>query len=417
VIWIWSGVAQRIGQRIGLHRDGAKLGLPPFEVEIRRRLWWQILMTEGFSQKLAGVGMSNNTIFGDVSMPLNVNDSDLFLGMKELPKEHEGTTEMMFFLIRCHAAEFLKRSTNPRSTFDGVWNHITTSTVPTEIKVRAINEFELLIQRKFLRFCDSSIPWHLMCSQLGKAIVFMMRFMAHGAGYHNADTVPAEKDTMFALALQVVSFQNQAYTMAEMQGFVWHVNQHFQWKAFLFVLSELRYRTEGSEVVQAWKEIEKSYEYHPSFDKELARRALPIAVSNLALKAWKAYIAARDAPDTSEPYFIQLIRHRRNCLKLPNESAKESMVDARLEAAKQTTQNMDGLENENLWLDADMLRSLDCSAADLSGEPVMTTALSTLQPEYPEDLDWAKWNDLFVDFQTSNTPVDLQELSILDYAI
>jgi hypothetical protein len=47
VIWILTGVAGRIGQRIGLHRDPATLGLPPFECEIRRRVWWQIMMQDG----------------------------------------------------------------------------------------------------------------------------------------------------------------------------------------------------------------------------------------------------------------------------------------------------------------------------------------------------------------------------------
>lgn len=40
--WILTGVAVRISQRIGLHRDGEELGLKPFDVEMRRRLFWQL---------------------------------------------------------------------------------------------------------------------------------------------------------------------------------------------------------------------------------------------------------------------------------------------------------------------------------------------------------------------------------------
>lgn len=36
VLWILTGTAVRLGQRIGLHRDGEKLGLPPFEVRTIR---------------------------------------------------------------------------------------------------------------------------------------------------------------------------------------------------------------------------------------------------------------------------------------------------------------------------------------------------------------------------------------------
>ncbi|GAD91684.1 C6 transcription factor domain-containing protein [Paecilomyces variotii No. 5] len=39
--WILTGIAVRIGQRMGLHWDGKRLGLPPFDVQIRRRLFLQ----------------------------------------------------------------------------------------------------------------------------------------------------------------------------------------------------------------------------------------------------------------------------------------------------------------------------------------------------------------------------------------
>jgi hypothetical protein len=402
VIWIWSGVAQRIGQRIGLHHDGSKLGLPPFDTELRRRLWWQILMLEGFSQKLAGVGMTGNALMGDVRMPLNVNDSDLFPGMTSPPKEHQGASEMMFMLIRCHAAEFLRRSANTRTTFDGVWNHLTTKAVPTAAKDEAIDNFETVIQRKFLQYCDMSIPWHFMCDQLGKAIAFMMRFMAHSAGYHSVDTPQADKDMLFTRAVQVNALQNQAYTIRELQAFIWHVNLHFQWKAFLFILSELRFRTEGEEVLQAWKEVEKTYEFHPSFDKELARRALPVAVSNLALKAWEAFVAARGVPSTGEPYFIQIIRQRQQYTKMPSKPARQSNLGASRQVTAQTAYSDNDFVSRSSWSDTDMLQALDWNAADQDAGLPMTSANPVPQLSYPDDLNWTAWDELFVDFQTNN---------------
>jgi hypothetical protein len=330
--------------------------------------------------------------------------------MTSPPKEHQGASEMMFILIRCHAAEFLRRSANARTTFDGIWNHLTTNAVPATTKDKAIDEFETVIQRKFLQYCDTSIPWHFMCDQLGRAIVFMMRFMAHSAGYHSIDTPQADKDILFTRALQVNALQNQAYTMREMQGFIWHVNLHFQWKAFLFILSELRYRTEGEEVSRAWKEVEKAYEFHPSFDKELARRALPVAVSNLALKAWEAFIAARGVPSNGEPYFIQLIRQRQHHTKLPSKLAHPPNLVDNPEATAQTTSNNEDAVNADLWSDTDMLQALDWSVADRNTDSHVAPTLSTAQLGYPDDLDWMAWNNLFVDFQANNASEDLSTL-------
>ena len=56
--WIMTGVAVRIAQRIGLHRDGESLSLPPFDVEIRRRLFWQLLPLDGYAGQVSGTGIS-----------------------------------------------------------------------------------------------------------------------------------------------------------------------------------------------------------------------------------------------------------------------------------------------------------------------------------------------------------------------
>lgn len=316
VIWILTGVAGRIGQRIGLHRDPETLDLPPFESEMRRRLWWQILMQDGFAEKLAGTG--GTTLMGDVKRPSNLNDGDLFPGMKELPKEHDGATEMMFFLIRCHLGEFLKRSVNNSTNFDGVWNKLSTNAASIAVKDKAIDELETLFERKFLRYCDASVPWHFMCSYLAKAILSMLRFIAHNPEHHGAAGVAAhaqlpqsERDMLFNVSVQVVEYQNMAYTTKEMQGYLWHINSHFQWKGFIYFVNELRERTQGAEVDNAWKQVQLVYDFHPNFNKEVSGRALPIAVGNLTLKAWEAYVAARGLPGSREPYFIQVLRGKK----------------------------------------------------------------------------------------------------------
>jgi hypothetical protein len=251
-------------------------------------------------QKLAGTGSNGIILMGDVNMPLNVNDSDLSLGMRDTPQENNGATEMMFVLIRCHVADFLERSASTNTTFDGLWNRMTSITVTMDAKDKLIDELGVTIERRFLQHCDISIPWQLVCSRLGKAVIYMMRFMAHCTGYYNTGIARSSKDMLLDLAIYIIISQNMAYTTKEMQGFIWHVNLQFQWKAFFFIISELRHRTGGPEVVQAWKEVEKTFENRPSFDEQLEKRVLPVAVSNLVLKAWDVYDVARGISRTSK---------------------------------------------------------------------------------------------------------------------
>ena len=403
MIWIFSGIAQRIGQRIGLHRDGDTLKLPPFEAEIRRRLWWQIMVLEGSSQKLAGTGTSGMILRGDVGMPSNINDSDLFPGMREMPKEHDGATEMMFFLIRCHVGDFLKRSAEDHTTFDGLWHRLSTSAVQVATKDKAINELENLFQRKFLCYCDLSIPWHLLCMHLAKSVLFMMRFMAHSTDSYNVDISPKEKDMLFDLALQVATSQNLAYTTKELRGFRWHVNLNFQWKAFIYLISELCHRTGGEKVDNAWAEIEKSYTFHPSFDRDLSKRALPIAVDNLTIKAWGAYKAAQGAPCTSEPHFIELIRQRHRQRRRPN-LTNSTITNAALPAMSWSNEESTIEDHIQEMSNADDANSFDWAEFNASlGPPDDVTDLASF--EFPEPMNWSTLDDFLVDLR-NNGDVD-----------
>jgi hypothetical protein len=50
-IWTMTGLVVRIAQTLGIHRDGSHFNLPPFETEMRRRLWWQICLLDARSSE------------------------------------------------------------------------------------------------------------------------------------------------------------------------------------------------------------------------------------------------------------------------------------------------------------------------------------------------------------------------------
>lgn len=76
--WILIGIASRIGQRIGLHQDGDKLGLPPFEVEMRRRLFCQVFPLDFRAGQSAGTDFMGLPVSWDTRPPLNINDDQIW---------------------------------------------------------------------------------------------------------------------------------------------------------------------------------------------------------------------------------------------------------------------------------------------------------------------------------------------------
>jgi hypothetical protein len=67
-IWTLTGLVVRIAQTLGIHRDGSHFGLPPFEIELRRRLWWQVCILDARSSEDHGCDPTIVEAFFDTKM-------------------------------------------------------------------------------------------------------------------------------------------------------------------------------------------------------------------------------------------------------------------------------------------------------------------------------------------------------------
>ncbi|CAK7211649.1 hypothetical protein SCUCBS95973_001186 [Sporothrix curviconia] len=93
-IWIIYGMVLRLAQSIGLHRDGANFGLSPFECEMRRRIWGHMIKQDDRSAEDHGIDVGVPDTGADIQEALNINDSDMYPEIKELPKPQMHWTEM-----------------------------------------------------------------------------------------------------------------------------------------------------------------------------------------------------------------------------------------------------------------------------------------------------------------------------------
>lgn len=56
------GIAVRIAQRLGLHAESYNKEFSPFEAEMRRRLWWQIVLLDSRIGELANSNASSKPL-------------------------------------------------------------------------------------------------------------------------------------------------------------------------------------------------------------------------------------------------------------------------------------------------------------------------------------------------------------------
>lgn len=320
-LWSLTGIALRIGQRIGLHRDGASLGLAALETELRRRLWWQILVFDGRMAELSGSGFSVLASLSDTKLPLNVNDIDLQPGVMEPPAEHTGATEMMFCLLRYEFGRFFKDSKlgprGPTSAFDGVWQVLTTSEISIAERDQTINELQEILESKFLRFCDPLNPLHFLCGALARSALATMRFKVHHPRGRGGQKIPTEElNMLFTSSLRIIEYDNLGHSTQSVQGFLWHIESYFSWDPFIYLLTELRRRTTGSEVERAWQQVDEAYQHHGEF--LTMRSPLHDSVAVLAERAWntrETELARRQGISQASvmaPNFITVLRSRRS---------------------------------------------------------------------------------------------------------
>ncbi|KAL6915248.1 hypothetical protein FSST1_013008 [Fusarium sambucinum] len=104
---ILSDVVLCIAINMGYHRDGGFLNLTPFETEMRRRIWWQILLQNA---NLTGMGQITFQGVFDTKEPQNFNDVDLFPGSTRPIEPRDEPTEMGFVLIINRVMRFVMDS-------------------------------------------------------------------------------------------------------------------------------------------------------------------------------------------------------------------------------------------------------------------------------------------------------------------
>ncbi|KAK0702333.1 fungal-specific transcription factor domain-containing protein [Lasiosphaeris hirsuta] len=304
--WILTGVAVRIAQRMGLHRDGATLGLPPFDVQMRRRLFYQLLPLDGLASQMSGISIPVIPDTWDTQLPLSINDDQMWQGMTSLPEEQKGATDMMFCLSRlCVGQFFSSLGKQPRDHGEA------------EL---AISKAESEVEEKYIRYCDIVNPLHFLTIGLARSGITALRLRIRLPNVRSQDATNAERRAAFKLAEKIMDTDIAAYAHAGLRKYRWYVKPFFlwgTWDSLILVLTTL-WRRDGllsaSETRAAWEKVGQVYQNHAEL-LEL-KQALHVAFGRLTLKAWDAQQPSNGSP---EPSFITTLR----CLQSPRNPTSE----------------------------------------------------------------------------------------------
>ena len=294
-LWTLTGVAMRIAEGMGLHRDGSTLGLPPFESEIRRRIWWQLKMHEARTAELSGLAKFQDFHADFPKRPININDEELYPGMSLLAAESARPTDMIFCAFRSELGNFVARHAVKFGQQEK-YSHLgddRSSKTDMEEKDEAINELEEMLETRYLRYCDPSEPLQLMTMLLARACLNNARFLAHHPRrWGNEEQIPeSERQYVWTLSIKLLEQHNMMQSTHQLQRFSWHVTYYLQWHVFIHILDTLRGNPYMQDSEASWHLVESIYDNNPDMVTN-TKKPLHVAVGNLCLKAWTAREAA-----------------------------------------------------------------------------------------------------------------------------
>lgn len=223
--WILNGVIIRIAQKMGLHRDGEILGLSPFDTEMRRRVWWQIILLDAVYGMLSGFGQSMLPRHWDTKQPRNVNDADLFPTMTKV-ESREGPTDMVHCLISYEIARLL-------SDFPGLENIILQNelaqTRPPSAELDAaqvrITELGISITEILRKYGDPTMgPIHELAAWQGRMIMTKLEELVQPPRDQPewGTEVHTPKDNLFKIAVKGGEHSLEMYRQCARTGtFMW----------------------------------------------------------------------------------------------------------------------------------------------------------------------------------------------------
>ncbi|EEA26447.1 hypothetical protein EYB26_006155 [Talaromyces marneffei] len=275
-VWVLNGLAIRLAQSIGLHRDGASLQLSPFDTEIRLRLWWHLCVLDSRAPEDQGFQPTVDVINRGLRLPLNVNDNQIYPGMTRLPVESHGWTEMSFFLIQTESCRLLHPILNIQ------YQYSTNAFLGIREKRNLIDEHGRSLMAKYGMLpgdaaAASTDLLHIAIQHTAtahKKMQFVLQLreevsMQKQKGAQGDSISDVEKRS-FKLACEALECSRVLLRegIASRSGLQWFFKMYTQWYALAYVLRCLCGSPQGPETERAWTLVEELFPLGMSLDDE-----------------------------------------------------------------------------------------------------------------------------------------------------
>jgi hypothetical protein len=252
--WALTGLAIRIAQGLGLHRDGDGHALSAFEGEIRRRVWWQIMALDMRASEDRG----SEPIFAETShstfMPRNLNDEEFMYDSQHPLNGRTGPTDITLCLLTMDALHTSRKINfaSPPGKPDA------SALVAREMMVR---QYGHRVESTYLAGYDFSdertkllcLTGHYCISKLWLTLYYPLR-------YRTCVRTPSCGIQGLQKAITFLNVHEMIEKHPASANFTWVFKTYVPWHALAIVLAELCNQPTGSLADRAWDIIDSRFE-------------------------------------------------------------------------------------------------------------------------------------------------------------
>lgn len=313
--WTLTGLAIRMGQSMGLHRDGTSFpGLTPLEIELRRRVFWALCILDLRSAEDQGTDLTIISQTYDTEFPLNINDADISEDSKELPQPRQGATEMTFSLVRYEICSLARRLHTMSSALAvSCPRDAASSFEERESMLKTI--YESVENKYFKDQATSCNPILWTAANIARVIVAKMTLIIYQPmlfpGPNGEELSDDIRERLFTAATEIFEYNHQLNSDPRSKQWRWLFQTYTQWHAVAYVLMEIPRRPLTAGVERAWAALNSIFAspQPADLDRIVGDQSVWLPLKKLYIKAKKhrdAEIARlKENPDAAQQLELQ----------------------------------------------------------------------------------------------------------------
>ena len=273
-----------------LNLDGQGLQYPPYEAEMRRRLWWQILLLDMQAAEDWGCNVLISDDDFNTYPPTNVDDGDIDVSASSSFINRDGFTQITFGLMFREAGIIVKLFHVP-----------TKVSVPQSLQDRMalVVDCQKRLNKKYLQYCNSSNPLAWVTHTTGRLIIYKAWLLVHypiePQDWKAPQTI-VSREHLLLTSVTILELSFRLESNEDVKQWWWFFKTYVQWHALAVTLVELSVQFYSPLIDRAWTIVDTVFELWGQRVVDTSAGYVWLPIKTLYARAHKARNAGRNAP-------------------------------------------------------------------------------------------------------------------------